>query len=363
MRIGIDCRDIINRRGEMTGIGQYIFYLVKNILHADKKGEYVLFFSGSIPPLDFDFLAGEGKVKIIEIPKFIFPFFYSHMYVPYFIKKNCDLCVFPANIIPLGYWGKAIVIVHDLAIYKHPEWFLGKQFLAKNILVPTSVQKAQKIICVSENTKKDLIELFKIKPEKITVVYPGPCLKKSDEESFKEFNLEQEYFLYLGSIEPRKNILFLLDAFEEFYKQSNKFQLVLAGGKGWKNDDILSKIKELSDKNIIKYLGYVSEAQKFGLLKKSKAFVFPSLYEGFGLPVLEAISLNVPAICSNNSSLPEVLGDAGILIYPHNKKEMVNALNKITQKDFYQQLKKNCEKQKQKFSWENSAKQIIDLLK
>lgn len=365
MRVGIDCRDILNSRGEMTGIGQYIFYLTKNLISVDKMGiEWVLFFSQPLPHRIKKKLLGDLNIKIIVLKKqkIKLPYIYSHFLVPRQIEKFCDKCIFPANIIPLGYKGKAIVVVHDLAIYKYPQWFENKQFFSTKILVPRSLKKAKHIVCVSHNTKKDLTSLFNVSENKISVIYPDACLQKSEFNPFKEFNLQKEYFLYLGSLEPRKNILNLLNAFEQFYKKNNQFQLVLAGGKGWKNQEIIKKIKLLTSKKIVKYLGYISESKKYGLLKNAIVFVFPSLYEGFGLPVLEAIKLQVPVITSNISSLPEVVGQAGILIDPTKQVQLVKAFDSISDEKIINQLKQKSLEQAQKFDWQKTAKQFIKII-
>ncbi len=391
MRVGIDCRTILNPGyGEQAGIGHYTYFLIKNLLKVDKENEYVLFFDNLISKEAAEKLIEENKNASVKffpfhLYKHYLPFWYSHILVAAAIgREKLDVYHSPAYSFPLMYSGKTVVTVHDLAIFKHPEWFPKKfvsQFFSTKISVPQSLKKANKIIAVSENTKKDIQEIFKIPGEKIKVIYEGVekrIFPQRGEETCgvenqiceidlkSKYGLRDDYILFLGTIEPRKNILALIKAFLDLAKSDKKikqnYQLVIAGAKGWKYENIFAEInrtKKIS-KEIVKYIGYVPAKDKFSLIRFATCFVFPSFYEGFGLPVLEALSLGVPTITSNVSSLPEVAGEAAILINPNKIDEISKALKKVlADQNLRKELSKKGLAQAKKFSWEKCAKETI----
>ncbi len=369
MRIGIDCRTILNpKRGERAGVGHYSYYLIKNILAQDKKNEYVLFF-------DYRFQnTNEFRQKNVTIRYFPFsqykkflPFSYSHMLIAAFLsRENLDLYHSPANVIPYGYRQPSIVTVHDLAIYKHPEWFPRGQKFSISILVPRSLNRAWRIIAVSEATRKDIIKTFNISQDKIKVIYEGMVDAKTavDAEAMKKkYKIPGKYLLYVGTLEPRKNLVELVSAYHQLIEKNkslSKYTLVLAGHRGWKSGGIFKKIKKLKLGDKVHYVDYVPHADKLGLIKEATAFVFPSLYEGFGLPVLEAMSLGTPVITSNISSLPEVAGQAAILVNPKNEKSLVDAMKKVlTSAPTRKRLSTAGIEQSKKFSWRKCAQETI----
>lgn len=398
MRIGIDCRTILNPGyGEAAGIGHYTFFLVNNLLKIDKKNEYVLFFDNLLSKdAAEEMTKGASNVKIKFFPfhqyKHYLPFVFSHLLTAGAIEREkLDVFHSPAYTLPMSYNGKSVITVHDLAIYKNPEWFaekflVGQSFSTKT-LVPKSLKKAKKIIAVSKNTKKDIIEIFKINPEKVEVIYEGVefrnipsredsvCGLESEIcfENLKiKYGLKDNYILFLGTIEPRKNIPTLIKSFSKLVSQSKnlkeKYQLILAGAKGWKYENIFKEIEEgqkkLGGDGEIKYIGYIPGREKFTLMKGSACFVFPSLYEGFGLPILEALSLGVPTITSNKSSLPEIAGQAALLVDPENIDEIFKALEKIlTDKNLRSELGKRGIDQAKKFDWKKCAEETIKIYK
>lgn len=396
MRIGIDCRTILNPGyGENAGVGHYTYFLVSNLLKIDKKNQYVLFFDNLLSKNAAEsMIAGSSNAAIRFFPfhryKHYLPFAFSHILVSAaLLKEKLDVFHSPAYTLPLSYKGKSIVTVHDLAIYKHPEWFPKKFLIGQNFstktLVPQSFKKAEKIIAVSEHTKKDLKEIFKIKDNKIKVIYEGVESRNVPEESEAvcgaegkvcfddikvKYGLKNDYVLFLGTIEPRKNITALVRAFCSLSLKNRElgknYRLVLAGAKGWKNEKIFSEINACKKKpgleGVVKYIGYVPGKEKFSLMKYSTCFVFPSFYEGFGLPVLEAMSVGVPVITSDVSSLPEIAGEAAILVSPTETENISRALEKVlTDRDLQSELSKKGIIQAKKFSWEKCAEKTLAL--
>ncbi|XOU93930.1 MAG: glycosyltransferase family 4 protein [Candidatus Kerfeldbacteria bacterium] len=370
MKIGIDCRTILNPKlGEQAGVGHYTYYLVKNLLKYDKKNEYVLFFDWRFRKFD-EFAQKNVKIKNFPFSQYnkFLPFAYSHMLISaYLMKANLDLFHSPISSLPLTYTRKSIITVHDLAIYKNPSWF-PSQIISTKLLVPQSLRKANKIIAVSNSTKKDLQEIFNVSSKKIKVVHEGASIEKISVknkkiDSLTRFKLGPKYILYIGTLMPRKNIVTLIRAYKKLLQAEpgySEYQLILAGAKAFGSEAIFDEIKALKLKKQVKYIGYVTHNQKMELIKKATCFTFPSSYEGFGLPVLEAMALGTPVITSNVSSLPEVAGKAAILVDPEKEMEIANALKKLlSNKKLQARLSKSGKKQAQNFTWENCAKDTI----
>lgn len=374
IRIGIDCRTILSPQlGEKAGVGHYTYYLVKTLLEIDKMNEYVLFFDFRCPnPKEFR----QKNVKIVHFPfsqyKKYLPFGYSHLLIAATLsRENLDLYHSPANVIPLNYSGPSVLTVHDLAIYKHPSWFPPQQGFSTKVLVPKSIEKASKVIAVSESTKKSIKQLFKTPNQKIEVVYEGfaqekkKITKREIANIKNKFKIENKFIFYIGTLEPRKNLAAAIRAFDNLlnknYQKYKDYQFIIAGAKGWKYDDIFEAIKN-SKSGHVRYINYVSHKEKVALLQEASCFVFPSLWEGFGLPVLEAMSLGTPVITSNLSSLPEVAGKAALLVNPRKVNELQKALEKILSSTKIQKsLSQKGRKQSRKFSWKKCARQTLKI--
>ena len=369
MRIGIDCRYILNvEHGELAGVGHYTYFLIKHLLEIDKENEYFLFFYNiKIKCPEFE----QANVKCIYFPGLEnmgkIPFFYRHWFLPLILRLHkLDIYHNPANIIPLFYFKKSIITIHDLALYKNKDWFSERHFFNEKILIPFSIYKAKKIIAVSENTKNDLINIFKVKPEKIKVIYEGV-------EDYNKFKLEENkirenlkfkdpFFLFIGTLEPRKNLVRLIEAFNLFLKENKNqnFKLVLAGKKGWKDEQIFETINKNNLQNSVIYLGYVNLSEKIYLLKNALAFVFPSLYEGFGLPILEAMNLGVPIITSNISSIPEIVIDNALLIDPYDINSIKAGLEEMSLNEkLRRDLINKGQGIAQNFTWQECAKKTL----
>ena len=381
MRIGIDCRYILDPgRGEQTGIGHYTYYLVKNLLEIDRTNEYVLFFSSRLIRT-FEFRKKNVEIRFFRFARFkrYLPFVYSHLLISAVLEREkLDIYHSPHNIIPLKYKSASIITLHDLAIYKHPEWFpatIFSQDFSTKVLVPRSLERAEKIIVPSESTKRDVIELFNIPKDKIQVIYEGVEGKVGSmkyevrsQDVKKKYNLSDNYILYLGTIEPRKNIVMLVKAFYNlittYNLQPTTYNLAIAGMKGWKYKDVFKTIKKLHLEKRVRYLGYVSHEEKIALMKGAICFVFPSLYEGFGLPILEAMSLGAPVITTRVSSIPEVVGDAAILIDPYKENDLTDALKKVVEDEgLRKKLSQKGELRAKKFTWEKTARETLEVYK
>ncbi len=370
MKIGIDCRTILNPKGgEGAGVGHYTYYLVQSLLQLDHKNSYILFFDRRLPDIS-SFTRPNVKVKYFPFSQYnrFLPFAYSHMLITAFLmKEGLDVFHSPISSVPLTYPKKTVVTVHDLAIYKNPAWFPSQIFSTK-LLVPRSLKTADRIIAVSESTKHDLQEIFNVPSRKIKVIYEGVDVKKIQLKSKKidsvsSFKIGKQYILFVGTIEPRKNLVTLVRAYKKLNQLGGGFagyELVIAGAKGYKHEELFAEIKSLGLSKNVKYLGYVTHNQKIELLKRASCFVFPSSYEGFGLPILEAMALGTPVVTSNISSLPEVAGKAAVLFDPEKEQTIVNALRKVLgDKQTHERLSQIGSRQAEKFSWEICASETI----
>ncbi|MBU0613175.1 glycosyltransferase family 4 protein [Patescibacteria group bacterium] len=375
MRIGIDCRNILNQKGEVAGVGHYTYFLVKNILKTDKKNEYFLYFDYKMANKTKEFEQKNVQIKFFPFSQYkrYMPFSYSHMLISaVLIKDKLDVFHAPAYACPLTYPGKIVLTVHDLAIYRHPSWFPSGQSFSTKILVPKSIKKAVRIIAVSKATKRDIMKLFKTPSDKVSVVYEGVVPQKSIGKTKsvsktiiqRKYKIGEKYLFFIGTIEPRKNLVALIKAYNSLllknYKKFKDYDLVIAGKKGWKYEEIFKTIKDQKFNYKIRFLNYVSQEHKVALMKNATCFVFPTLYEGFGLPIAEAMSMGVPVITSKVSSMPEVSGDAALLIDPNKIVDIEKALAKVlANKRLREKMSKAGISQAKKFTWAKAAKETI----
>lgn len=377
MRIGIDCRQFYDaHRNKGAGIERYIYHLVRALLKQDQLNDYVLFFHSDLSPETIHKVRlTHSRVKIVKFfpTTSLFPLWDSHWRFSRILKKEkLDLAVFPANTMPLFYARPSLLVVHDVAIYKHPEWFPERQWFSTKIVVPASLRKARTIVTVSKNTKEDLLQTFKLPANKIKVIYPGVIVKEGylEAEVRKvrlKFDVQGDYALFVGTIEPRKNILNLVKAFSNyiFENEESAISLVLAGVRGWKFQPIFQILQEINGRlagSRIKYIGQVSNRERNILIKNSRLFVFPSYYEGFGFPILEAMSLGAPVITGNNSSLKEIASGAAYLVDPDSPNEIRRAIKQVlTDKYLRQQLIRQGRERAQGFIWAKTAAEFKKL--
>jgi len=402
MKIGIDIR--ILAKGKRTGVEDYTINLLSHLLPKDKSIKYRLFYSGwAKPKADLSWLKSSNvKIKGLRIPNRIFDLFLRFLRFPKLDKilKGIDILLSPHFLLaPVTKKTKTIIIFYDLSFVRFPKFFsLPKLFWHRFIYPKKQAQKADLIIAISQSTKEDLINLYKIKPEKIKVIYPGidkkfkPIHKNNPNFSKvkEKYKLPDKFILYFGTIEPRKNILGLIKAFEQIKKTTpemrgkvqwqgfegrvksnlkkvfdfSKIKLVIAGTKGWLYDEVFEKVKQSQYSKDIIFTGFIDEKDKLYLYNLAEVFVYPSFFEGFGLPPLEAMACGVPTIVSNKSSLPEVVGQGAIMIDPHNIQEINWAIKEtLKNPDLRQRLKNQGLKKARQFNWDRVAKEFLELFK
>ena len=291
------------------------------------------------------------------------------------LEKNTGIhinCFFSPNLhfTALSPSVRHILTIHDLTFHLFKNYYTPRQRLWHRLVNPKKqCQNARQIITPSENTKRDLVDYYQIPAEKIKVLYPGLSssfgLHSLTSDITNKYSLPKNYILFLGTLEPRKNILGLIEAFEQAYPSlSNPHSLVIAGAPGWKNHRVRARIHASPLKNQIKLIGFVAPADKPALYRGAGLFVYPSFYEGFGFPALEAMAAGVPVITSNRSSLPEVTGSAACLMNPHRPDEIAQGIKYLLSNSAArEQAIKNGLEMTARFSWKKTAQAALALFR
>lgn len=362
MKIGFDIRPL--QESKKSGVGEYVHELLTALFKIDKQNEYFLFSNAkNIEHID---LPAQGNAKIVhkhfnrsnKSLNFRFKFLNSPK-IDQMIGEKLDVMIFPnINFYSLSPGIKKILVVHDLSYEIFPEFYSAKSRLwHKMINANKFCQDANRIIAVSKNTKKDVQNIFKISENKIKVIHPGISnrFKTGGDGMVKEkYHLPEKFILYLGTIEPRKNVIGLISAFEKI-KNDIPHHLVIAGAKGYKSDKALNRLGER-----MRYIDYVEDNDKPALYRSADIFAFPSFYEGFGFPPLEALASNTPVVASHTGSLGEVLEDVALLVNPYKDNEIAEVIkNLATNPELRNQLMEKKEKILQNYTWENAARQFL----
>jgi glycosyltransferase involved in cell wall biosynthesis len=266
----------------------------------------------------------------------------------------------------LNFKQKYIVTIHDLIQILFPNENQKIVYICQKMMFPKIVQSIDKIISDSHHTKQDIIKHFKIPEDKIKVIHLAasenyrPLNEKEIINIKQKYNLNYPFILYVGTLEPRKNIPTLLKALYKLKKQGIKHKLVITGKKGWKYKSIFETIDKLNLQKDVIFTGYVPDEDLPALYNAADLFVYPSLYEGFGLPPLEAMQCGTPVITSNTSSLPEVVGDAGIMVNPYDVDELANKMYEVLTNDgLREELSKKGLERAKLFSWKKCAEEHL----
>jgi glycosyltransferase involved in cell wall biosynthesis len=363
MIIGIDgSRAFIEKR---TGIEEYSYQVIKNLREKLGVSQVVLYLKKN-QKLDFS-LPVNWKIKVIN---------YSYLWTQLGLSLELlfhpvDVLFVPAHVVPIIHPKNTIVTIHGLEYEFCPEAYSFWERLYMHWSIKMSCRWSKKIVAVSENTKKDLIELYKVPEDKINIIHEGVPenfkfeILDSKSNSNGQISNHKPYFLFIGRLEKRKNIEGIVEAFE-ILKEKHKLphKLILAGKFGYGQDDIQDKIDNSKHKNEIVLPGFIKDEEKGEIIKNADVFLFPTFYEGFGLPILEAQVLGVPVVTSNKSSLPEVGGESVFYADPYEPEVIADAVFRLVNSQNIKDdiIKKGHENVK-RFSWEKCADQIDKLLK
>jgi glycosyltransferase involved in cell wall biosynthesis len=344
MIIGIDASRAFIK--EKTGTENYASNLVKKLIELDKKNQYRLYSRKNIPWRRLWTQGGLALECLLHPP---------------------DILFIPAHTLPIIRRPslKVIVTIHGLEYEYLPQYYQFPQKLYLNKSTEYAVSQANHLIAVSQWTKSQLVERLGADPQKITVIYEGVSV--SHQSSVISHQSSKPYILFVGTVQPRKNLVRLIEAFSRLQSPclagrqvASNLYLKIAGKPGWLYDEILEAPKKFRVGKRVKFLGYVSDRKLASLYRQALCFVLPSLCEGFGLPVLEAMSYGCPVIASKAGALPEIVGGAGLLVDPYQVEELAGAMKLVVEnRELREDLREKGFQRLKKFSWQKAAQKTI----
>lgn len=367
MKIAFDGRPM---QGRYTGIGRYLDNLFENLAKIDSQNQYFIFYNKEkgFSPRSF------GKnFHNIQIP--YYKIILEQFWLPLVCKRyHIELYLGTNHILPIIKNTKQIVVIYDLTYKYFPETHPKKVLYYYQTFIPGSLGRADQIISISKNTKEDIIKFFNINPQKIKVIYLGADLEKFQEKISKsvfnklkhDLDIKGEYLLTVGIFEHRKNYKRLVKVFSEISKEFPALQLVMVGPKSKDFVNIKNLVSRYKIKSKVTFPGYIEDEEVVSLYQNAKLLIFPSLYEGFGIPPLEAMASGTPVISSNNSSIPEVVGDAALQFDPFDENDMKKTISyALNNPQVLDNLKKKGIKRAglEKFSWPKVAQEILQVFK
>ena len=360
LKIGIDARFFGPKQ---KGLGRYVQKLVENLENIDLNNQYIIFLRKD------NFLDYHPRNKNFKkvLADYRWYGFKEQIFFPFKIwKYQIDLMHFPHFNVPILYLKPFIITIHDLILKRFPTHRASTltpfvyQFknLIYQLVIFSAIKRAKKIIAVSNYTKNDILKYFKIKSKKIEVIYEGTPQGLPSQNTVSN---TKQYLLYVGNAYPHKNLERLILAFNKLVKEKKDLYLILVG----EIDYFYKKIQnKFSDSKQIIFTNFVSDKELIALYKNASLYIFPSLYEGFGLPPLEAMSYGVPVVCSQASCLPEILEDSAIYFNPENVNDMAEKIKYVLDnKDIQKNLILKGFKQIKKYQWEKMAQEIMRVYK
>lgn len=360
-KIVFNCWLLRNR--QLDGIGNFTVQVLKKIIEDHPHQQFDILVDKKFVNEYFDF----PNVVLHKIfPALRHPLlyiFFLEVRWPLYLKKiKPDLIVAMDGFLSLASNAKQLPVVYDLNFEHYPENLPWRNRVYYKYFFPRFVKKAKQIITISEYSKQDIIKTYNVPEKKIDNVYCGisdyffPCTEQEQIETKNKYSNGNEYFFFAGTMHPRKNIIRLIEAFIEFKKtNTNSFKLVLAGHIMWDDESIKKVVENSSVKQDIILAGRVSNEALRLLLGSAWSLVFVPVFEGFGLPIVEAWQCGAPVICSNVTSIPEVAGDAAIVVDPFNIKAIAAAMQQMTDINIRNQYISAGQKRKSLFSWTNTA--------
>lgn len=365
-------------RSGPTGIGRYTRQMIRWLPRVAQGDSFTVCMPSWMPDtsperwgLDSD------RVSFIKPPAGSVPFVSRHMLLPAScMARGGEVWFAPHGQIPWGWRRSAVVTIHDLSILDHPEWFPDGEdgSFSTRFSVPDSLERADRVIAVSEFTKKQIEKHFPDQASRARVVYEGLNVPGELAEGHAADDGEVDIILFIGTIEPRKNLLNALDAFDAFLsahpERAQETRFYIVGKDGWKSARIIERIDSINEswesvgEDVVRRFGYVSDQEKWSLLQRAQALFFPSLEEGFGLPVLEAMGVGTPVVTSRRGAIPEVAGDTVFYVEPENIEQMALTLAQcLLLPEGVSGMTREAKKRAQQFSWESAAEQTLEVLR
>lgn len=358
MLIGVDGNEANVK--EKVGVSWYVFNLLKEFaLKANSKTRFKIFLKDK-PDSSLPAESAYFKYFIVKAK-----FLWSQIFLPLALfLKHRDLQVFlsPAHYAPRFSPCRTIVIVHDLSFFYYPQDFLKRDLHKLQHWTAYSIKKAAKVIAVSQKTKSDLMFLYGLPSNKIEVIYNGFTASGLNSGRVTNLTVKKPYFLYIGTLQPRKNIINLILAFEKLLQKNQHYYLYIVGKSGWLYEDIFKLVKKKKLDERIVFNGYVNEAEKWQLLRGATGLVVPGFYEGFGLPILEGFAAGIPVLAASSGALPEIGGEACLYFNPTKVEEIEKAMLAVIAGEA-KKLKDKGRIRLKQFSWQKTAAQILRVCK
>lgn len=358
MRIGIEAQRANNP--VKTGVEHYVKELILQLAKIDTENQYTLYLQTK-PESWFLDLPKNFQIRVMP-----FPIFWTQLRLSLeMLLHPPDVLFVPASTLPLIH-PRSVYTEHDVAWIYYPEIFTKSMLIFHKVFSWLARRGATKIISISESTKRDLVNYYKVDPQKIAVVPHGYTVTANLPTQLPpalQEKLPYKYILFLSTLQPRKNLELLIDAFRELKTENPKLphKLVVVGKPGWKFQEILRKISENED--IVTYLGRIGDDERWPIYRGADMFIHPSLYEGFGMWILEAFECGVPVAVANNSSLPEVGGEAALYFDPTSKAEMKAVMLRVlNDAELRTVMIAKGKLQLAKFSWEKCARETLTVL-
>lgn len=377
MRIAIDATPAVH---QSAGIGRYTRCIIEALLALDGRNDYRCFYASrgdSLIREELDRLERLSSRHLnfspvgIPLTARALTILWNRVHLPLPVETAagiCDIVHWTDFVAGPQRYGRSIVTIHDLTFFVVPECADRnlRRYLSR--AVPATVQHADAVVAVSQSTKDDVVRIVGIHPDKVHVVYNGvsaefgPADAGDDARILARHGLANPFILTVGTIEPRKNLSTLLSAYQMLVAKGLRHELVIAGRRGWLCDDVFAKVQNEGLVNRVRILGAVPWNELPALYRQASVFAYPSLYEGFGIPVLEAMACGTPVVASNSSSLPEAAGDAGILIDPLDAEALAEVLRMVIEDSNQAQIMigRGLERVKQ-FTWAATGKRLLHL--
>lgn len=365
MRIAVNTRLLL--KGKLEGIGWFTYQTLIHMVRQHPEHEFYFFFDR---PYDPQFVFAPNVTPVVVHPQARHPvlfYLWFEWSIPFMLRKyKIDLFLSPDGYMSLSTKVPTCLVIHDLAFEHYPEHFVLSHKLYWRHYSPLFARKAKRIATVSTFSKDDIAARYGILPQNIDVVYNGaheeyvPLTPTKREEVKNKYAEGCEYFVFAGALHPRKNIVNLLKAFVAFKKrQRTNMKLVIAGRPAWKYEEVEEMRLTMPYKDDVKWVGYMNVDELSDVIGGAYALLYASLFEGFGIPILEALQCDVPAIVSNTSSMPEVAGDAALLVDPTDPEDIATKMHTLYKDEtLRKQLVANARVQVKKFSWQSSSEKL-----
>ena len=362
-RIGIDGTPLL---GPRSGVGNYTGRLFGALLAANPDWECLFYSNRSLEPLEPALARAERFYSRLSLRRTV----WMQCLLPRLIRRSHPhLCHFPNATAPLWPQAPFVITIHDASLFIYSHCHPRTRLLSSRLALPLVARRAAAVITVSQHARRDLIRILDLPPEKVCVVYEAApehfrpvCDPRELERVRRKYRLPDHFLLYVGTLEPRKNLRRLVRAARQVRRYGFPHKLVLVGASGWQVDELHREVEACGMKDDVLFTGYVPDDDLPALFSLATLFVFPSLYEGFGLPPIEAMACGTPVLSSNRSALPEICGDAAHLIDPEDEEELVESLIALlSDGERRAEMTARGLRQAATFSWQRAAQETASI--